>query len=145
MNRQEKRSMRFLTRISMIIESKLRDQKRQAIESFTTFVNQNESVYHRSSIRTPERTPTVEFNRTGGLFGSSAMYNLSNIYKDPGVSINYDFNESSFMDYSQLGGGLNQDNDEPEYVNRRRGRTTDVNKSTYVTFDAQMSKNFKEK
>ena len=84
---------------------------------------------------------TMDTSRMGNLAGISGIYNYSMMYKGDGRSVHFDLNESSnILDNSNFA-FLNEENDEPTM--KKKKSVKEVNKSTYLTFDAQMSRQFK--
>jgi hypothetical protein len=104
----------------------------------------------RTSTLTNDKSMNMDLSRTtGALAGISGIYNYSMMYKGDGRSVQFDLNESSnLLDNSNFA-FLQEDLDEPTRKRRGTGRgrgqggDKEVDKSTYLTFDAQMSHQFK--
>jgi hypothetical protein len=80
---------------------------------------------------------------TRDLAGISGIYNYSMMYKNDGRSVHFDLNESSnILDTSNFA-FLHDENDEPTMKKKKSAK--EVNKSTYLTFESQMNRQFKAK
>ena len=89
---------------------------------------------------------TNDISRTGNLAGISGLYHYSNFYNRDGRSVNFDFNESTsnILDTSNFAFLRNEEEDDGPTIAKKK-KLKDTNKSTYLTFDAQISKQFKAK
>lgn len=132
--KEQKNLVKVLDRIFHI-------HKKRNFEYLKGKFSMSEPMYKRTSTMTQDRSMTMDTSRMGNLAGISGIYNYSMMYKGDGRSVHFDLNESSnILDNSNFA-FLNEENDEPTM--KKKKSVKEVNKSTYLTFDAQMSRQFK--
>lgn len=122
--------------------------KQRMFKTLREAIALGDSNYKKSFAMGNDRSIGMDMSRNiKDLAGVSGIYNYSMMYKNDGRSVHFDLNESSnILDTSHFAflrdeNNENNDNDEPTM--RRKKSAKEVNKSTYLTYDAQISRQFK--
>jgi hypothetical protein len=142
MKHKEDVSVEGLDRLKVVVNSKVLTLYQEFFEEITQSNILFDSDY-KNIKRISERGMNLDVSRNTLMGRTSGMYNFSAIYKNEGVSMMEDLTDSYMLDTSQFQLLNTTNQDEPEFIRRKRKKETD--KSMYVTYDAQLSMNFNDK
>lgn len=135
-------SVEGLNRLKVVINSKVLELYQHFFEEITKGNILFDSDY-KNIKKVTERGNNLDMSRNTLMGKTSGMYNFSAIYKNEGVSMIEDLTDSYMLDTSQFQLLNTTNQDEPEFIRRKRKKETD--KSMYITYDAQLSMNFNDK
>lgn len=131
--------------LNQFFEKNTAEKQREVLEALTYSQSMRESILQPSPSFVLENSPANELFLTKDFMGTGNLQNFSMIQKLEGMSINYDMTEGSLL-FDQLNHThFYGEPDEPVRSKKMTKVSADVNRSTYVTLEAQMSRKYKER
>jgi hypothetical protein len=144
--REEKQKYLVLAEtVERIFRKWEQEQNVELLERLTTSQSMRESIFQPNPSFILENSKNNELFQTKDFMGTGQMQNFSMIYKNEGMSVNYDLNESSMFIDNLNNMHFYGEPDEPVRSKKLTKVSADVNRSTYVTLEAQMSNKYKER
>lgn len=142
----ERKPQREQKSLAKVLVRVVHQHKKRLFKALRDTMILGDSNYKKSSALGTDRSMTMDMSRNiRDLAGISGIYNYSMMYKNDGRSVHFDLNESSNIldtsNFAFLRDENNEDDDGPTM--RRKKSAKEVNKSTYLTYDAQISSQFK--